>query len=101
MAEVRGRPGVDWDRRRRMAYATPRADLTSLFQWLTPAARALWEADSALRQHSKFMLREAAAKEAGLLSAGADGGLQTDARSNDRPATNLSSQRSDRPGFEL
>ena len=62
--KVHSDPGVQWDRRRRMFYATPEANLSRLYTWLTPAARQAWEAEQTLQRSLTHLVQERARKEA-------------------------------------
>jgi hypothetical protein len=73
-AEVRKMPGVGWDRRRRLFYAKRTADLNVMFRWLTPAARAEWEAEQATLGTVEQLVREEASREFTRRRAGAGGG---------------------------
>lgn len=61
---VREEPGVRWDRRRRMYYATPEADLGRLFPWLTPAAQQAFEAEQVLARSLTLLMQDRARAEA-------------------------------------
>ena len=54
---------VRWDRRRRMLYALPGAKLDALFRWLTPTARAEWEAERATDRMTKALIQQRALEE--------------------------------------
>jgi len=72
---VREEPGVRWDRRRRMYYATPEADLGRLFPWLTPAAQQAFEAEQVLARSLTLLVQDRARAEAaagGPMGGGAD-----------------------------
>ena len=69
---VREEPGVRWDRRRRMYYATPEADLGRLFPWLTPAAQQAFEAERVLARSLTLLVQDRARAEA--LAGGPMGG---------------------------
>lgn len=69
---VREEPGVRWDRRRRMYYATPEADLNRLFPWLTPAAQQAFEAQQVLERSLTLLMQDRARAE--VASGGPFGG---------------------------
>lgn len=60
---VREIEGVEWDKRRRMYYATPFANMNDAFPWLTPAAKSIWEAEQVLRRALTLMVQEQARRE--------------------------------------
>jgi hypothetical protein len=61
---VRDEPGVRWDKRRRMYFATPEADLGRLFPWLTPAAQQAFEAEQVLARSLTLLVQDRARAEA-------------------------------------
>jgi hypothetical protein len=61
--KVRETPGLKWDRRVRMFYATPKANLNGLFQYLTPEARRTWEAERTTLRTVDMLMREQARRE--------------------------------------
>lgn len=61
---VRRLNGIEWDKRRRMYYATPSADLNGLFEWLTPMAREVWEAERVTERQMTLLVQEQAETEA-------------------------------------
>ena len=60
---VRGIEGVEWDKRRRMYYATPFANLNDVFPWLTPAAKSIWESEQVIQRALTLMVQEQARRE--------------------------------------
>lgn len=71
MDRVRDIPGVEWDKRRRMYYATREADLGQLFDWMTPAARSVWESERVIQRALTLLVQDRARSEANP-SGGAD-----------------------------
>jgi len=55
---------VRWDKRRRMYFATPEADLGRLFPWLTPAAQQAFEAEQVLARSLTLLVQDRARAEA-------------------------------------
>ena len=75
--KVRGRPGVRWDRRHRMYYAEPEADLSALFRWLTPRAQAAWAAEREATRMLDHLVREEARNEHARRGSAGSGGIQS------------------------
>lgn len=74
--EVRLVPGVQWDRRRRVYYATPEADMSRLYRWLTPAAKTIWEAEQVYARALTLLVQDRA-REAAKPSE-TSGGIETE-----------------------
>lgn len=73
--KIKEEPGVHWDRRLRQFYATPDADIKTLFQWLTPAAIQCWEAENAMARALTLLVQERARSEfkgGGIFGGGED-----------------------------
>lgn len=60
---VRDIEGVEWDKRRRMYYATPFANVNDVFPWLTPAAKSIWESEQVIQRALTLMVQEQARRE--------------------------------------
>lgn len=77
-AELRDEPYVQWDRRRRMYYATSEADLTRLFRYLTPTAHSAWISEAKLKRALTVLTQERAravfANRTGVYAAGGSSG---------------------------
>lgn len=58
--EARLVPGVQWDRRRHVYYATPDADLSKLYRWLTPAAKTIWETEQVYARALTLLVQDRA-----------------------------------------
>jgi hypothetical protein len=67
---VRRIQGVQWDKRRRMYYATQQADLSALFAWLTPMAKATWEAERVTNREIALLVQGCAEEEVKRVAGG-------------------------------
>jgi len=73
--EAREVPGMHWDRRRRMYFASPDADMNRLYRWLTPAAKTIWETEQVYMRALKLLVQEQA--RAAVAPASPSGGIET------------------------
>lgn len=90
--KVRNEPGVQWDRRCKMFYALPDADLSRLFLWLTPASRQTWEAERTVHRTLTLLVQNQARAEVSSSSSNGEGNdrKRSDARFIKPPSRGLS-----------
>lgn len=75
---IRQTPGIGWDRRRHMYFASKHADLGRLFRYLTPAARAAWESERLADKTTSKLMQELAREEVKRRHGGGSGGIASE-----------------------